>query len=158
MNVREILLAPIAYLPPPNLLDGLTSEQAEARAGTLPHSTAAIVAHLVFWQEWFLARCEGRDAALAQSAAEGWPSVAPGSWPALRDRFLAGLEALVALGERTPADRRITPAIEFPPLAEYTVGDALVHVATHNAHHLGQIVLLRQIQGTWPPPAGGLTW
>jgi hypothetical protein len=35
---------------------------------------------------------------------------------------------------------------------------ALVHVANHNAHHLGQIVLLRQLMGRWPPPSGSWTW
>jgi uncharacterized damage-inducible protein DinB len=52
----------------------------------------------------------------------------------------------------------VTPPIEFPPLTHYTIADALTHVATHNAHHLGQVILLRQLAGTWPPPAGSWTW
>ncbi len=28
----------------------------------------------------------------------------------------------------------------------------------HNSYHLGQIFLLRQLQGSWPPPSGGNTW
>jgi hypothetical protein len=28
----------------------------------------------------------------------------------------------------------------------------------HNAHHLGQIILLRQLFGAWPPPSGRFTW
>lgn len=158
MHVRELLTAPVAYMAPVNVLDGLSASDAESRVGALPHSIAGIVAHAAFWQDWFRARCAGRDAPIVQSAALGWPEVAPGSWTDLRERFLAGLDALVALGETTPADRRLSPAIEFPPLAEYTVGDALVHVASHNAHHLGQVIVLRQLQGTWPPPSGSWTW
>ena len=30
--------------------------------------------------------------------------------------------------------------------------------AAHNAYHLGRVVLLRQMMGSWPPPSGGLTW
>jgi uncharacterized damage-inducible protein DinB len=52
----------------------------------------------------------------------------------------------------------VTPAIEFPPLAHHTVREALVHVAMHNAHHLGQVITLRQLLGAWPPPAGSYTW
>ncbi len=28
----------------------------------------------------------------------------------------------------------------------------------HNSCHLGQIVLLRRLLGSWPPPSGGDTW
>ena len=31
-------------------------------------------------------------------------------------------------------------------------------IASHNSYHLGQIVLVRQLLGAWPPPGGGLTW
>jgi hypothetical protein len=48
--------------------------------------------------------------------------------------------------------------IEFPPLANYTVGDAITHIAIHNTHHLGQIIILRQMLGAWPPPASIYTW
>jgi uncharacterized damage-inducible protein DinB len=40
----------------------------------------------------------------------------------------------------------------------YTVGEALVHVSTHNSYHLGQVIVLRQMLGAWPPPAGSYTW
>ncbi len=52
----------------------------------------------------------------------------------------------------------IAPPIEFPPLANFTIRDALVHMASHNAHHLGQVIILRQIMGLWPPPSGSYTW
>jgi uncharacterized damage-inducible protein DinB len=158
MNVQGLLTSPLAYMPPAQALDGLTSADAERRAGGLPHSIAEVVAHLSFWQSWFHARCAGRPEPMASAAAQGWPAVAGGSWPDVHARFLSGLAALAEFGEATPGDRLITPPIEFRPLAGYTIGEALVHVAAHNAHHLGQVILLRQLQGTWPPPAGSWTW
>jgi uncharacterized damage-inducible protein DinB len=50
------------------------------------------------------------------------------------------------------------PPIEHPPLAGYTLRDAIEHMAAHNSHHLGQVVLLRQMLGAWPPPSGSYTW
>ena len=50
------------------------------------------------------------------------------------------------------------PPIQFPPIAHFTRRDALVHIANHNAHHLGQVIVLRQMMGQWPPPSGGWTW
>jgi hypothetical protein len=112
-----------------------------------------------FWQSWFLARCEGRHEPLVASASLGWPTVDAAGWPAVRDEFLSGLRRAVTLGESdTRRGTAVAPAIEFGPLSSYTVGDALTHVAMHNAHHLGQIITLRQLMGAWPPPGGSFTW
>ena len=157
MNAQEFLISPIGYLAPEKLLDGLSASDAEHRVSGGVHSVAEIVAHLNFWQDWFHARCTRQRAPMVSSAADGWPAVAPGSWPELRSRFLGRLQQLAALADGD-VSKPVTPAIEFPPLAHYTIDDALIHVATHNAHHLGQVILLRQLAGTWPPPAGSWTW
>ena len=53
----------------------------------------------------------------------------------------------------------LTEPVEYlAPLAHYSRRDVFVHVATHNAHHLGQVILLRQLAGKWPPPSGSWTW
>src|SRR5688572_10199337 len=156
MNAREFLVSPIGYLAPEKLLDGLDATDADHRSTGL-HSVAEIVAHLSFWQDWFYARCTSQPAPMVSSALAGWPEVRPGSLPGLRSRFLDRLQQLAALADGD-VTRPITPAIEFPPLAHYTIDDALIHVATHNAHHLGQVILLRQLAGKWPPPSGSWTW
>jgi uncharacterized damage-inducible protein DinB len=159
MNVRELLIDTLAYIPPARALEQLSCEDAERRPTGASHSIAEIVAHAAFWQDWYLDRCDGAAAPIAPKAAEGWPAVAPRSWPDVHDRFIRGLERAVALAGRDDGlDRPITPPIEFAPLAEYTVRDALVHVSVHNAHHLGQVITLRQMMGLWPPPSGSWTW
>jgi len=96
---------------------------------------------------------------MAASASLGWPSVAEGGWTAVRESFTSGLEQAAALaGQIGLLEQLVHPAIEFPPLAGYTVRDALVHVASHNSHHLGQVIILRQLMGSWPPPSGSWTW
>jgi uncharacterized damage-inducible protein DinB len=157
MNPRELLIETTPFIPPARALEGVTIEEAERRLSPA-HSIAEIVAHLAFWQDWFRARCEGSPEPMAASAALGWLEAAPGGWSEVRARFLEGLERLAALGSRLDNSRAIEPPLEFPPLARYTIGDALVHVANHNAHHLGQVVLLRQLMGRWPPPSGSWTW
>lgn len=157
MHPRELLVDTVAHIPPPHALEGLTLEQAGRTVPGATHSIAELVAHMTFWMEWFVARCEGRAEPPPATAAAGWPAAAPGDWPEFQGRFLAALERLVRLGEEG-LDRPVSPPIEFPPLAHYTIGDALAHAATHNAHHLGQIITLRQIIGCWPPPSGSWTW
>jgi len=159
MNAQELLTQPFAYMPPEKALDGLSPEDADRRVDGASHSIAEIVAHLAFWQDWFRKRCEGIDEPMAPAAALGWPAVAPGSWPQVQRHFLDGLAALVALEQDAGRlDAPLAPAIDFPPLAAYTRRDVLVHMAQHNSHHLGQVILLRQIMSLWPPPAGSWTW
>ncbi len=159
MNIRELLIEPIVYLPSAKALDGLSDADAHVRPPGANHSIAEIVAHLSFWQEWFVDRCEGLAEPMAQTAAVGWPAAPGGTWLEILKRFREGLErAALLVDPPSRLEAAIAPPIEFPPLAEYTVRDALVHVANHNAHHLGQIVLLRQVMGLWPPPAGSWTW
>jgi uncharacterized damage-inducible protein DinB len=158
MDPRPLLIDTLPFLSPRHTLDGLTTELAERRAPGAPHTIAAIVAHMAFWQDWFAGRCDGTAGPMPQVAATGWPTPQPGGWDTLRQRFLDGLERIAALGSAGEQHRRIDPPIEFPPLAGITVGEVIVHVASHNAHHLGQVVLLRQILGAWPPPSGSYTW
>jgi uncharacterized damage-inducible protein DinB len=156
MNPRELLIETLPHIHPDRALEGLIETDAERRLAGVEHSIAAIVAHMGFWQDWFCRRCDGAAEPMAATAAHGWPEVKAGSWLAVRAQFAAGLERAVALGERR--NRPIEPPIEFDQLAHYTIGDALVHIAQHNSHHLGQVILLRQMMALWPPPAGSWTW
>ena len=146
-------------MPPANVLAEVSEQDAIRMFSNLPHSIAGIVANMSFWQSWFIKRCRGESEPMAASATLGWPTVAPGTWTEVCERFLAGLEEAAAFAGRAELlERRIDPAIEFPPLADYTVSDALTHVASHNSHHLGQIIVVRQLRGSWPPPSGSWTW
>lgn len=159
MSLRELLIETTTHLPPSQVLDGLSGEDAERHVSPTVHSIAEIVAHMVFWQEWFITRTRGEGVPVAAHASEGWPAVEPGSWTTWQNRFVRGLDDAAALGlDASHLDRPVTPPIEFPPLAHLTNRDALVRIATHNAHHLGQVITLRQVMGLWPPPAGSWTW
>jgi len=63
-------------------------------------------------------------------------------------RFLASLE-------RSKEMARDAEPLERPILGgSFTVGLRMVWFTGHNAHHLGQVVLMRRILGAWPPPGG----
>ena len=158
MDARQLLVDTHPHLPPAATLSGILDLDATRRVAGLPHSIAEVVAHMEFWQAWFTARCAGTATPMAATAALGWPEVGDGGWRVVCDRFLGGLDRLAAVVAELDPDGPIEPAIEFPMLAGYTARDVWEHVAQHNAHHLGQIVVLRQILGIWPPPAGSYTW
>lgn len=154
MDRKELLLSPLAYMPPPRLLAGLEPGDAARVVSTGTHSIVEILAHLVFWQSWFLDRCAGVARPMAAKASEGWPSAGAEDWDTLRTQFLDDLRRAA----EWPGDGPVAPAIEVSGMAHYTITEALTHLAVHNAHHLGQVITLRQVLGAWPPPEGSWTW
>lgn len=153
-----MLIAPVAHISPAHALEGLSPADAERRIPGANHSVAEVVAHMTFWVDWFVRRCEGDAVPAPEHAAEGWPAVPRGSWPQIRQHFFEALERAVALSDRARRDDPITPPLEFPPIADYRIRQAIIHVSNHTAHHLGQVIVLRQLLGSWPPPAGSWTW
>jgi uncharacterized damage-inducible protein DinB len=159
MRLHSVLRGAHAYSPADAALAGLAQTQAAERPANGDHSIAEIVAHMAFWQQWFLDRCDGRQIPAPPRAELGWPPVTGTTWDAVLERFQTGFARALALSDDdSRRSQRVDPPIEFGHLDKYTVEDVLIHLALHNAHHLGQVITLRQLQGSWPPPAGSWTW
>ncbi|MGH9201247.1 MAG: DinB family protein, partial [Vicinamibacterales bacterium] len=141
MHLHSILRGAHAYLSPLDSFVGLSLNQADERSSHSGHSIAEIVAHMAFWQDWFLDRCDGIATPIPVPAALGWPTVPEGAWDAVLARFESGFKRALALSDDDVRSvKRVSPAIEFEHLANYTAADALIHVALHNAHHTGQVI------------------
>lgn len=82
---------------------------------------------------------------------EYWPSpeatATPEQWRQTIDAFRADLARLVHMAEDPSIDLHapIPWGDGQTPLREYLV------VADHNAYHVGEFAILRQVMGTWPP-------
>lgn len=150
VNIFEHLLISGEYAPPAHILEGLTPQQVGAQPAGAPHSIYEELWHAAEWQRLVLAR---DDAALARwRVGEQFPPrpapVDSASWQALVDGFLSSSARAVELSQdeawlETDEDER-QPGV--------TWRNALECLAVHNAYHLGKIVLLRQLLGTWTPP------
>lgn len=159
MHLHSVLRGAHSYLSPAATLAGLSNEVATRLPENSEHSIAEIVAHMAFWQDWFLDRCDGIATPAPSHADLGWPAVGNMPWVAVLDRFDRGFSRALALSDDdVRASQLISPPLEFGHLASYTASDALIHLALHNAHHLGQMITLRQQLSAWPPPAGSWTW
>jgi DinB superfamily len=159
-ELQRILVADGVGAPPSHVLEAIDDRLAHSRLPGGPHSIYEEVWHLAFWLELSLDWVEGRLTPYPEHASAGFPKDAAESWEVLKVRFLSGLKTAAALSgdssrmeapvtclSRIPGERRVMPA-----------RDQMEGIATHNAYHLGRIVLLRQLLGAWPPPSGGDTW
>jgi uncharacterized damage-inducible protein DinB len=160
-ELQRILIGDGVGAPPSHVLEAIDEDLARQRIPGAPHSIYEEVWHLAFWLELSLDWIAGRLTPYPEHASEGFPN--PGtteSWADLKRRFLDGLETAVDLaGDPARLDALVTclsreeTGPRMMPAREQVDG-----IAAHNAYHLGRIVLLRQLLGTWPPPSGGDTW
>lgn len=151
--LRNALTGKDAHVDTRTVFDALDWTLAGLRPGNVPHSTFQLLNHMVHWQEWVVKWLDGEDPPIARHASDGWPGgAAPttaSEWDGAVERFRQGLDGL---GQRARE-------------ADLIGGDdaksrlEMLHaIASHNSYHAGQVALLRQMLGAWPPPSGGLTW
>ncbi len=139
-----------AFTPPERALEGLSAEQAVRLPPGAPYSIARVLGHLRWWQAWMLRAARGEAMTFPEHAGTGWPEVRASEWEESKAGFLKDLAEARTLARHSEASSRVV-------YGEDTAEKVLTELALHNAHHLGQIILLRQLIGAWPPP-GGDTW
>lgn len=123
------------FLSPQAILTDLTEAQASTVPAGSPYSIAQVLAHMHYWQGGRFAKLRGEEWPEAAHLIDTFALPSPGGWDALVTAFLRDLDSVKALANEK---------------AEYDY----VSRALHNGYHLGQIVLLRQMLGIWPPAAG----
>ena len=138
------------------LLDALPWRLAGEKPGGAEHSIFRLVRHLGYWQDIYLERLDGARRPSPPHDAEGWPgNDAPTNeqeWVEAAAHFRDGL----ARGERAAIERPLGDGL--PQWEGRSRLECLLGMALHNAYHAGQIVQLRRMLGSWPPPGGGDSW
>jgi len=135
------------------VLAGLDWKLAGARPEGAPHSAFQLVNHMTYWQEWVVKWLDGKRPRPPRHAAGGWPGgVSPANrteWSRAVRQFRSALADLNRRSRREDllARRGTMTALEM-----------LRIIGSHTSYHVGQVALLRQQLGAWPPPSGGVTW
>jgi len=162
-ELEQILIGDSAHTSPAIILEALSSESAHRAIPGAPHTIYEELWHIAFWQQITLDWVAGVETPFPKHASDGFPSesqAAKEDWNQLRQRFFHGnREATAAAADAERLDRPILcPSRPGAPDRVMTVREQLESLGAHNAYHFGRIVLLRQLQGAWPPPSGGFTW
>ncbi len=162
MNERKALQVQLyglnSHLNILHALEGLEPEAAGARVGAATHTIFQVLHHMVYWQDIALARLSGERPARPASAALGWTAPAAPEDASDYEAAVACLAEGLRSLEACLTDPRFDLDAVVEPDRGVTAREEILMVQGHNSYHLGQIVMLRQELGAWPPPRGGDTW
>ena len=131
------------FVPIDSAIAGLTAEQANWTDGKGNHSIAQLTSHLIFWDERTLQQFKGeKPAKYDGNNDETFAPVDEKTWPATVKKIDDVL---------TDWENAVEGADEATLTKWYST---IAHVGTHNAYHLGQILYVRKLQGTWDSSKG----
>lgn len=148
--------------PPSHIVENLKDDQAHQRPAGAPHTIYEELWHAAFWQQVTLDWVRELETPCPAHNDQSFPGAQQAlaePWEALTERFLKGADTAAEIANAAGGDKLIRcPSPPGKPTRTMTVREQLESLAAHNAYHLGRIVLLRQMLGSWPPPSGGFTW
>jgi uncharacterized damage-inducible protein DinB len=160
--LMELLRGTGAHVDPIACVEDLSAEQAMRRVAGFPHSIFQLVFHMNYWLDYELRRIRGENPRYPEHNSESFSqeagAVSASQWDIVCRDFAWFLAQYAKLAESTreqldreienPQDTKVASSLEA----------ILSQIVAHNSYHLGQIALIRQVLGTWPPRAGGDTW
>jgi hypothetical protein len=162
-ELERALISNSAFAPPSHILEGIDNDLPHKTIPGAPQTIYAELWHITFWQQVTLEWIEGIELPYPEHASLGFPTesdIARETWQQLCERFFAGNRKAGAAAVALETHDRIIhcPSPPDRPARTMTIREQLESLAAHNGYHFGRIVLLRQLNGAWPPPSGGDTW
>lgn len=138
-----------SHVDPLKAISGLDADTARKRPSQKAHSIWDILHHIVLWQEKTLEAIRGEDVDWTEAHKMEWPSgeslAHDAEWDDLKERFDKGLSIAEELLDTTDL------SVILPAWSDENAAKAFMVLVQHNSYHLGQIVVLREILGVWPP-------
>ncbi len=162
-ELEQVLAGDSAHARPAEILEGLAAVAAHDTVPGAPRTIYEELWHIAFWQGVTLDWVRGIETPYPVHASAGFPTADDAlreDWDQLRQRFFAAnREAAEAALDASRLEAEVRcPSRPGMPVRVMTVREQLESLGAHNAYHFGRIVLLRQLQGLWPPPSGGFSW
>jgi uncharacterized damage-inducible protein DinB len=131
------------FVPANTAVEGLTPEQASWTDGHGNHSIGQLANRLIFWNRQALATFKGEmPAKFSGNNDETFNSFDSKKWAATvrqLDEVLTAWEKAVEAAD----DKKLESS-----------ASTIAHIGAHNAYHIGQIVYVRKLQGSWNPEKG----
>lgn len=149
-HVRKLLAWEEAHATFDKAVSGVPPEARGKRPAGLPHSPWELLEHLRLAQYDILDFCRNPEYKELEWPAGYWPKTPSppnaAAWDASVQQFVEDRRAL----ENMAADPSLDLTSRIPHGSGQTYLRELLLIADHGAYHVGQLVLVRQLLGTWP--------
>lgn len=151
VTLRSILLEQLKtthnekdwFVPINVAVEEMTAEQATWKDGSGNHSVGQLTNHLLFWNKRELDKFKGLpEQKFSGNNEETFNDFDTKKWNDTvkqLDQVMTELEKLV----ETADDKKLE-----------SWASEMAHIGTHNAYHVGQIIFVRKLQGSWNPQKG----
>lgn len=150
-QVLELLAGEGAHMPLEEAVAGFPDDAINTRPPNVPYTPWHLLEHIRIAQHDILEYITNRAYLEPSWPEEYWP--APDATATAAD-FAATLEGLrddQAALRALVADPATDLLAPIPGTPGHTILREIRLVADHNAYHVGEFAILRQVTGTWPP-------
>jgi hypothetical protein len=131
------------FVPVNTAVDGLTAEQAAWTDGKGNHSVGQLAYHIWFWDKEELAKFKGEPPVKYSGKNDDtFANYDPKNW----QHTVKDLDQVL-----TDWEKAVEAADEAKLKDWYST---IAHLGTHNAYHIGEMVMVRKEQGSWNPEKG----
>ena len=131
-------------------LRGVTAKDAMKQPNKNLRSIGDHVYHMVFWHDITMKTINGEEFDWEAIKGTDWLSadatMNEKAWKELVESFANHLTELKKINETEDLTRPIKGFGAAP------LGKGVLIEIQHNSYHIGQVVILRQLLGIWPPP------
>jgi uncharacterized damage-inducible protein DinB len=131
------------FVPVNVAVAGLTAEQANWKDASGNHSVGQLTYHLLFWDRDQLAKFKGEpQEKFSGNNEETFNNFDSKKW----NDTVKQLDQVMTDWEKA------VEAADEKKLESWA--SVIAHIGTHNAYHVGQIIFVRKLQGSWNPENG----
>lgn len=167
MTLKELILELLAsthnqdgwFATVMDAITDLTAAQAAQKSSGLDHSIWQIVNHLTFWNERWLMRFKGVTTPKMEADNKSTFSIkkteiTQQNWELAVKRIDEIMTEWYDAVKNKSEEELAKPVVQGEKDSWYSY---IATLAMHNAYHIGQIVTLRKMQGSWEPDMGVAT-
>ena len=129
------------FVPANTAVEGLTAEQASWSDGK-NHSVGQLVNHIIYWDRRSLEKFKGEPQEKYSGNNDDTFNFDPKQW----NESVKQLDAVMSEWEQA------VESADDAKLKDWY--STIAHIGTHNAYHIGEIVMVRKEQGSWNPEKG----
>ena len=134
------------------ILKGIAAQQAGMRPSPNVHTIAELVHHMTAWRDFTINMLNGNfEYKVVVNGEIDWPvieSCSEDDWKGLKERLQRSQETLESLIGSATDDQLDQPAGNRP----FPVRVVVEGVTDHDMYHGGQIMLIKKLVATFPPP------